>query len=165
MKIFALFSCLLLLTGCGVQTVGLETVSDPVSSTEIPFSYGISVGLPETVLTDELNGYRRYETEGLRVETSVFQAMNAEDAVRTLSGFEATRLTIFQTTRDDLPEYRFAWYSQTETGGRLYRAHMVMDGMTCCAVVCSAPEGVGDSPWAEARQVFSSFSLTKTEIV
>ena len=167
MKIVLLLSLLVLfLTGCGARVETWETVEDTVAVTESASPvYDIIVGLPEAALTDETDNSRRYETEYLQVETSMFQAKDLNDAVHYLSGFEAENLTILQTTRFDLPEYQFAWYCQTEEGGRLCRADLVMDGTTCYGVVCSFSEEAGEIAWTEARQVFSAFGLTPAEIL
>ena len=164
MKLLVLISLILVLSGCSLQTAAWETVTDSVSQQK-QADYDITVGLSESALTDRTDLCSRYETQSLQVETQSFQATDLNGAVRYLSGFEAEKLTILQTSRFDLPEYQFAWYSQTEEGGRLYRADLVMDGMNCYAVVCSFPEQAGETAWTEARQVFSSFGLAPAEIV
>ena len=168
MKIIALLGILFLLTGCSVSTATWETVEDQLpelSTAAEQTRYDIAVGLPETALTDEVEDCRRYETQALQVEVSTFFASDFQDAVHRLSGFSADKLTVLQTSRFGLPEYQFAWYCQTEEGGRLCRADMVMDGVTCYAVVCSAPESGGEAAREAARQVFSSFGLLPAELV
>lgn len=165
MKIVALFSILLLLVGCSVQPTAWETVADVPASGQGNMEYEIMVGLPETALTDESETCRHYETADLQVDVWTFFVSDMDTAVRQLSGFEAEKLTVLQTSRFGLPEYQFAWYCQTEEGGRLCRADLVMDGMTCYAVVCSFLEDAGESAWTEARQVLSSFGLTPAQIV
>lgn len=168
MKYLSLIFLVLMLTGCSMQTAAWETVSDTMSvpvSGQIQADYDVTVGLSESALTDRTENCRHYETETLQVDVWNFQAADLHTAVRQLSGFEAEKLTILQTNRFDLPEYQFAWYCQTEEGGRLCRADLVMDGMTCYAVVCSFPEEAGEHAWEEARQVFSSFGLSPAEIL
>lgn len=164
MRFFVLISLVLVLSGCSLQTAAWETVTDRISEQKQAV-YDITVGISESALTDQTDHCRHYETQSLQVEAHTFQASDLNGAVRYLSGFEAEKLTILQTSRFALPEYQFAWYSQTEEGGRLYRADLVMDGMTCYAVVCSFPEEAGETAWSEARQVFSSFGLSPTELV
>lgn len=163
MKFLVLISLALALSGCSMQTASWETVADTIEQQQP--TYDITVGLSESALTDRTDRCKRYETRDIQVDTQTFQAANLDAAVRYLSGFEAEKLTILQTSRFDLPEYQFAWYSQTEEGGRLYRADLVMDGMSCYAVVCSSPEQAGETAWEEARQVFSSFGLSPAELV
>ena len=164
MKIIALLSILLFLTGCSIQTASWETVEDHAVAADQTL-YGIAIGLPEMALTDGTENFRRYETQNLQVDVSTFFASDFQDAIHRISGFSAEKLTVLQTSRFGLPEYQFAWYCQTEEGGRLCRADMVMDGMTCYAVVCSAPENGGEAAREEARQVFSSFGLMPVEMV
>lgn len=163
MKFLVLISLALMLSGCSMQTASWETVADTIEHRQP--TYDITVGLSESALTDRTDRCKRYETGDIQVDTQTFQAADLDAAVRYISGFEAEKLTILQTSRFDLPEYQFAWYSQTEEGGRLYRADLVMDGMSCYAVVCSSPEQAGETAWEEARQVFSSFGLTPAELV
>ena len=40
---------------------------------------------------------------------------------------------------------------------------MVMDGMTCYAVVCATPEDAGDSLLGEVRAVLATFGLSRDE--
>ena len=99
----------------------------------------------------------------MEVETRTFLTSGLDSAVSMVSGFEAEKLTILKTTRFDMPEYQFAWAAQTEQGMRLYRADLVLDGMTCYAVVCSHSEDVGTGCDTQIRQVFSSFGLFTDE--
>lgn len=166
MKRMLLFAALLLLSGCSRPV--WETVED-----ELPLvaaaswqdtAYEITLGLPEGVtLREETDAFRLYEGEELQVETCRFLTAGLDSAVRMVSGYEAQELTILQTTRFDLPEYQFAWASQTEQGSRLYRADLVLDGTVCYAVVCSRPESAGNTLDAGIRQVFSSFGLFTDE--
>lgn len=162
MKWCVLVLCAALLSGCAAQPVW-ETVQDTEMTAE-PM-YELVVELPEgAVETASRDGETLYEADGMEITTAVFLAQDEGAAVRALSGYEADRLTIMQTERDGLPEYRFAWVSETEEGGRLSQASLIMDGMQCYAVVCSAPEessGFGD----RCRQVFAGFRLSGSEPV
>lgn len=167
-KIACLAGLLVLLTGC--STPAWETVEDflpsqPVSGW-LETAYEIRIGLPEQAeLTWEAEGCKLYEAGDLEIETDTFLASGLDSAVRRLSGYEAERVSILQTKRFDLPEYQFAWYSQTGEGGRLCRADLVIDGTVCYAVVCSAPEDAGNLLEEETRQVFASFGLSDGEQV
>lgn len=158
---------MMLLSGCSVPV--WETVDDPMPSEQVASwqesSYVIQVGLPDGLaLMEETEDAAVYATENgeLEVETQKFLTSGLDSAVRTLSGFPSEELTILQTTRFDLPEYQFAWVSQTEQGARLYRADLVLDGTCCYAVVCSSLESAGDYYAFQARQVFSSFGLSQS---
>lgn len=158
-----------LLSGCGTAAVW-ETVDDFMP--EVPASSWldeaqvIEITLPSNaVLAEEGEGCRLYEADGLQVETNTFLASDLRAAVKHLSGYEEDQMMILQMERDGLPEYQFAWYAQTEEGGRLYRADLVMEGMTCYAVVCSTPEEAGDAYEIQSRQVFASFTLSPETLV
>lgn len=153
----------LLLCGCVARPVW-ETVDD-VEPAVAQSLCEIAISLPEqAVEVGSRSGETLYEAGELEVMTSSFVAADLDAAVKVLSGYAADRLTIIQTERDGLAEYRFAWYSAGETGGRLCRADLLMDGMACYAVVCSAQET--DTAFADrCREVFSSFTLVTPELV
>ena len=159
-----------LLSGCGAAAVW-EWVEDvPAESAGVwqQDAYVLQIGLPpELSLTERKLGCSLYETAdgSWQVQTQTFLASDLDAAVRYLSGYDADRLTILETTRFDLPEYRFAWYCQTEEGGRLCRGDLVMDGTTCYAVVSSTLETAGDTYARQIRQVFSGFGLSHGESV
>ncbi len=154
----------LLLSGCTAtawETVEDETPAVTVSSW-LEDAYSVRFGVPASaVLLEEREGWQVYGTEdgSLEIETRTFLASGPESAAKTVSGFDASELTILQTSRFGLPEYQFAWVSQTEQGSRLYRADLVLDGVDCYAVICSRPEDAGSAADDEIRQVFASFGL------
>ena len=160
-----LLGVVLMLTGCSGPV--WETVNDVVLQEQVPVwqeeAYELQLGVPEeAALLLENDVCSLYSTANgeLEVETITFLASGLESAVKTVSGFSAEDLTILRTSRFDLPEYQFAWVSQTEQGARLYRADVIMDGMRCYAVVCSSLENAGDYYAFQARQVFSTFGLS-----
>lgn len=165
-KMLLLFCLVLLLSGCGAAAPVWETVDDtlpaePVGSW-LEDAYTIVVDAPEgTDLLASTDGCQLYGTASgdYEVETDVFLASSLDSAVRQLSGYDSDRLLIVETTRFSLPEYHFAWYTETEAGGRLYQADLVMDGTCCYAVVCSSLESAGNAYDSDSRQVFSSFGL------
>lgn len=168
MKWLVLVSLLLTLCGCGAKPVW-EVVEDLQPAGNVtPWqetAYDIHIALPqEADLIGQHQDAALYEAGNLEIMTSRFLASDYTAAVEYLSGYEAERLNILQTTRFDLPEYQFAWYSETEEGGRMFRADFVMDGMTCYAVVCSAPEAIGDF-MDQVRPVFSTFGLLSPDSV
>ena len=161
MKWWMIVICLVFLTGCSAQPVW-ETVEDGIPA-ELPVlqTYEISLDVPMTFL----GGSRKdslYACGSVEVHTTSFYAADLDAAVRQLSGFSAEKLNIVKTHRNVLPEYQFAWYSETEEGGRLYRADLLMDDTLCYAVICSAPE-TAEGFHEQARQVFSAFTLSAPE--
>lgn len=166
MKWLAILVLLSVLSGCSApvwETVEDLQPADAVMIQEPP--YAILIGLPEqAVLVGETGDTCLYEAGELEILTTRFQASDLEAAVRQVSGYGADRLDILQTTRFDMPEYQFAWYSETAEGGRVYRADLVMDDMTCYAVVCSTPEASGTG-MEQARAVFATFGLSEQDSV
>lgn len=162
MKWWMLPLSLMLLCGCAAQPVW-ETVDDDGNTPAT--IYEMQLALPEqAVELESRSGETLYAVDGMEITTACFAARDLDAAVRHLSGFSAERLTILQTERFDLPEYQFAWYSQSDEGGRLCRADLVMDKMQCYAVVCAAPEG--QAAFAQqCQQVFSTFGLFVPELV
>lgn len=158
----------LMLSGCAAPV--WETVEDkvpvlPVASW-LENAYTVQCGVPSGVeLLEQREDWQVYGTADgeLEVETRTFLASSLNSAVKTLSGYQADELTILRTSRFGLPEYQFAWVSQTEQGSRLYRADLVLDDTACYAVVCSRPEAAGNRHDREIRQVFSSFGLFTDE--
>ena len=168
MKQIMLIGLLLVLCGCQAQPAW-EVVEDLQPAGEIirwqETSCDIELSLPEeAVLTEQNPNEMLYELGSAEIMTTRFLASDYASAVEYLTGYEAENLNILQTARFDIPEYQFTWYSQTEEGGRLYRADLLVDGITCYAVVCSVPETDGTFN-EQVRQVFSSFSLSQSELV
>ena len=162
MKVLVLLLSLALLAGCSAG--GWETVSDDIPDEAAAVwqeeAFSIVTALPQgAALVAESDGLQRYRVAetGLELEQRVFLAHSLESAVRQLTGLPADRVTVVETTRFNLPEYRFAWYDAD--AGRLARADLVMDGMTCYALVCSTPEAAGGSLAQEARAAFAGFGL------
>jgi len=154
-----------LLTGCGQpvwETVNDIVLSEPVKAWQEE-AYVMQLGVPEEaklILENDSGCIYSTANAELEIETRTFLASGLEHAVKTVSGFSQDELTILQTTRFDLPEYQFAWVSQTEQGARLYRADLIMDGTSCYCVVCSNLENTDDYYAFQARQVFSTFGLS-----
>ena len=152
----------LCLAGCS-RTVW-ESVEDAEAAETASWqdeTYLIQLGLPDGVsLLEERDNWKLYGTknEELEIMTGKFLASDLDNAVQTLSGFGADRLTILEKTKFDLPEYQFAWVTQTDGGCRVCRASLVMDGTDCYAIVCSRPEEDSDYD-RQIRQVFSTFGL------
>jgi len=164
MKWWLIISCLFLLTGCSAQPVW-ETVEDNVELVAQQADYDFLLPMPERAeVIGTHNGDTLYQMGNMEVLTTTFYAADYQTAVKHLSGYEAEKLNILQTSRFDMPEYQFVWCSQSEEGGMIYRADLLMDDMTCYAVVCGALET--DKTFTDdARQVFSSFGLYAADVV
>ena len=169
MKWLIFVGLLAILSGC--SGTAWETVDDiqPQEPVEVwqREAYAITVSLPkDAVLLRQEAGYSCYcaaET-GLEVTTQVFLASDLDSALRQLTQLPADRLLVVQTTRFGLPEYQFAWYQPGEPG-QMCRADLVMDGMTCYAVICATPETAGDAMGSAVREVIATFGLYYDEQV
>lgn len=162
MKVLVLLLSLALLAGCSAG--GWETVSDDIPDEAAAVwqeeAFSIVTSLPQgAALVAEEDGLKRYRVEetGLELEERVFLSHSLDSAVRQLTGLSEDEVTVVETTRFNLPEYQFAWYDADT--GRLARADLVMDGMTCYALVCSTPEAEGAALGQEARAAFAGFGL------
>ena len=98
MKLLVLISLILVLSGCSLQTAAWETVTDSLSQQQ-PIAYDITVGISESALTDQTDQCKHYEVQEIQVDTHTFQAWDLNSAVQNVSGFEAEKLTILQTSR------------------------------------------------------------------
>ena len=169
MKVLVLALLLVMLTGGCASQEAWETVDDALPQQVGAWqtqAYSIQVALPmgaEFVGADTEGSLYAVEDGELEIRTATFLASELNAAVKHLSGLQAERMTVVQTTRFGLPEYHFAWYAQTEEGGRVCQADLVMDGLCCYAVVTSVPEDNGKDYQQTCRQVFSSFGLSFDE--
>ena len=166
------FLMVLLLSLCGCSKPAWETVEDVLPPVPVGLwteeAYVIQIDMPEeTQLTEEEQTWKIYSTDqgDFEIETRTFLAASASEAVKTISGYSEEELTILQTSRFDLPEYRFAWVTQTEQGSKLCRADLVMNGTECYAVICSVNETAGNAYEDQIRYVFSTFGLSVDEEV
>lgn len=169
MKHWVWIPVLLLLCGC--STPVWETVDDLQPETAVSRQvqlFELQLQLPEQVqllAADDAGSLWATADSELEIEQRVFLTTDPDSAIRAISGFTKEQLTVLQTTRQGLPEYQFAWVSQTDRGARLYRADLILDGFTCYAVVCSSLEDSGEQYAFQARQVFSSLHLQKQTLV
>lgn len=84
----------------------------------------------------------------------------AEGVIGQITGISAEELTILETQRFGLPEYRFSWYED----GLCCRGDVIQDGELFYAVVVSIQEELGGEYGNLAAQVFSSIGLNGTEV-
>ena len=157
---------LTLLCGCKpVQLPAWETVSDTVVEAGSVWdgTYTITVGVPadavEQDADSEVQKVYRHASGEYELYTRVFLASGVESAIRQLTGCEMEQLCVMETTRFDMPEYRFTWYQPEGETGKLCRADMVMDGEVCYAVVFAVEESVGGKYNQLITEVFSTFGL------
>jgi len=162
MRKWLCFTIFLLFVGCSSPKPTFETVTDEaVLSVTGQEEYEILVYIPQDVVlsSDAVadNGMvYRQEDGSYYYETKILLADTADSAVRQISGRERDEMTVIQTSRFGLPEYRFAWYDN----GFNHRADLVQDGLQFYCVIFSAAETAGNSCQDVMAQVFASFGIS-----
>ena len=80
-----------------------------------------------------------------------------------VSGCDAKTLSIVQTRRFSMPEYRFAWYAPDGEDGWVCRADLFCDGERYYCVVCRVRESARENCGQLATEVFSTVGLFTDE--
>lgn len=156
--------------GCASATTW-ETVDDEIIAASGPAEepYVITFGVPSDVdanpLTDGNRSLYVQEDGDYEILSDVVTAPNADDAIRQVSGFEAGELDVVETTRFGLPEYRFAWVSESDEGAYVSQAAVVEDGSYYYALVFSVREEAGNAYDESAEAVFDSFGIYGNELL
>lgn len=57
---------------------------------------------------------------GYEIVTQVLPAASMQSVVRSLSGFDASALRVYESGSRSRPVWQFAWYAASDEGGRLY---------------------------------------------
>ena len=158
----------LTLAGCSVQQQTVwETVDDPgevVEASYLDEAYTMQFDVPQDAVLQTFSGssdktvYEQADGD-YEIVSEVLLCADADEAIRRLSGFEAKRMSVIETNRFGMPEYRFAWYAGGEEGGRLYRTDLLVDDLYCYALTFSVREGLGSLYDTTQEQVFASYSL------
>ena len=131
----ALCAVLVALSGCAAAPVMWETVDDvlPVladASYDSAYTMAFDVPADAAAAFSDDSAQRVYiQSDGEYEIMAETLALSTIDAVaRHVSGFDADQLQMIKTRRFGMEEYQFAWYSESDEGGRLYRADVLMDG-------------------------------------
>ena len=167
-KYLLLAVAVLLLVGCQKEAPERETVlydAAPVFAEETDV-YDISIFLPPDVTAQEKSAAENrsvYLHNGGAYElyTNVFLADSRDSALRMVSGQDADSLSVIETERFGLPEYRFAWYSEDAAAN--CRADVVQDGEQFYAVVFSVDEEAGNAYNELMAEVFSTIGLNASD--
>lgn len=166
MKLLAWIALAILLAGCSASEPSWETVSDSTvteASHWTQNALGITYGIPETLQTHSQteDGIYYVINEGeLIVSSDTMLASDLNTAVSLLTGREAEELTVVETERFGLPEYRFAWCDTSNQGElRLYTADLVMDDIYGYLLLCSTDAAAGNQYDQQIETVFSTFGL------
>lgn len=156
--------------GCA-STTTWETVDDEIVAASGPAEepYIITFGVPEDVNLEPLSEGSRnlyVQKDGdYEILSDVVTAPNADEAICQVSGFDAEDLDVMETTRFGLPEYRFAWVSESDEGSYVSQAAVVEDGSYYYVLVFSAREEAGNTYDSCAESVFASFGIYGNEML
>ena len=162
----------LLLCGCSRAEAAWETVDDAeimaASGSWLDSAYTMVFSVPQDAVEDTTASGRdctvyTQADGGYEIERRTMLCADADSAVRRLSGFAPEQLDVIETTRFGLPEYQFAWYSETDEGARLYRADVLLDGTYAYALKLSVPESGGCQYDSTAQGVFATLGLYTDE--
>ena len=140
----------LILCGCGAEET-METIADDIAVPVLSQMRGIYMELPSDSASPavESGSDRLYQcgTYDIRVQTLSAGDFNA--TVRSLSGYDAEKLTVMHTIRDGFHCYEFVWASMGETGDQIGRGMVLDDGTYhyCVSVL-------GDAGYALENQVY-----------
>ncbi len=159
------------LTGCQAETVPQwETVDDELVEVieVIQEPYAMTFGIPddavlEVFASSDTRKVYLQENGDYEITSEALRADSIADVVQELTGFSMEDLTVMQTLRGSLPEYQFAWTSNTGSGGIVSRATVLDDGGYFYALVFSVQESCGDQYQDCAQSVFSSFGIYADE--
>ena len=169
-NMFLLGICLaLLLCGCQAE-MQWETVDDDIVMVSAPAEdpYIITFGLPADTeaspLSEDYRSLYVHEDGDYEILSDVISAYSLDDALQQVSGFGKDELEVIETSRFGLPEYQFAWVSNSDEGTFLSRASLVEDSDYYYALVFSVREGVGTAYEDCAEAVFASFGLHGDEM-
>ena len=151
------------LCACSAQTVW-ETVSGGCVRESDGASSVICVRLPQDAVEEVFAeaGTQHVYTQpggGYEIVTQVLPAASMQSVVRSLSGFDASALRVYESGSRSRPVWQFAWYAASDEGGRLYRCKVISEGAHCYALTFSAPEGSGTAYDTTAAELFSSMEL------
>lgn len=167
-RIFLLVCFVVLLVGCQRQTVR-ETVSDEIveAFSEDSGLYRINLYIPDEMKerqqSSAMSGKTYLNADGTAgITTGNLRATSAENAILQLCGNSFEEMTVIETKRFGLPEFRFAWYEDKE-GGLFRRADVVQDGEVFYYVIFDVKEEAGSDYDQLMAQVFSTFGLSVDE--
>lgn len=154
-----------LLSGCRAEP-DWETVDDgdvlQVSASVEP-PYIITYSIPDDASMEPLSARNcsLYVSENgdYEIFSDALSAASLDDAIRQISGFGETELSVLETTRFGLPEYRFAWASSSDEGEYVSQASLLKDGSYYYALVFSVRQGLSGKYDDCAEAVFSSFGI------
>lgn len=137
---------MMVLCGCTAEVPAKETVNDTVDQTALCYAGGteqFTIAVPETAqLLWQTDTESYYSIDDGAMDIWVVRTKNhdAISMVKVLTGMNPDINDVITSGG----VCRYAWYAQSETGGRNCCAAIAIDGVDGFAVICTADETAGN---------------------
>lgn len=154
---------IVLMSGCAAPEE-LETVSD-VYVEEIPAAGEIVLSLPddageEAICADPTGTL--YVCENYTITMQTLPGGDLQRTLKTVTGYEADRLTVLQTCQKDLDSFRTVWTSAGENGDQLGQAEILSDGNYHYVLSVMAQADLAEELRETWQALFDSFEVSYT---
>lgn len=164
-KLLLCAAALMVLCGCSSDVPVKETVNDAVDQTALCYAGGteqFTIAVPETAqLLWQTDTESYYSVDDGAMDIWVVRTRN-HDAISTVK--------ILTGMTPDINEvitcgagFRYAWYAQSETGGRNCLAAIAINGIDGFAVICTVDENAGNRYDNLLRSITGSFTIEGLE--
>lgn len=155
------FLCLLVLCLCGCAAEPtFETVSDeqvaPVSAQIREMEFVLPMDAASPVLVSE--NAEIYLCGQYEISKQILPSGDLQATLRQVSGFDRDKLTMLETSQNDVTRYEFTWVSVSDAGDQVGRGCILDDGdyHYCLSVLGSAEAA------AEYRGIWESMFASLT---
>lgn len=154
-----LLSCVML-AGCSAaptfETLGLVQHQQNVT----PTAAEVLLSLPASAAAETFGGADTvYECDGYTLVLQTLASGDMPATVRALSGFSPEKLTIMESTAENVRRYDWVWTAAGEGGDMICRAAVLDDGNYHYCVYTLAPAHNAGKLTEEWNGVFASFRL------
>lgn len=158
-KCLIIVALVLVLAGCSTPT--LENVGDVYAPDAQLQMRNLTFDLPEDADTQvlESDSGKLYFCDGYEISVQTFSSGDLNDTLLQISGYDRSRVTVFQTKEGTAERYDCVWVSAGDGGDEVHRAVILDDGRYhyCLCVTAAAMEaGSLQDSWSS---LFSSVGL------
>lgn len=158
--IMVILALMLMLAGCSAPE--FEGVGDVYAPDGEVKMQNMKFDLPEDADTQVMEGDagKLYFCDGYEIMSQTFVSGDLDNTLRQLSGYDRSRVTVFQTKQSGLDRYDCVWVSASDRGDQVNRAVVLDDGRYhyCLSVTAAATEaGSLQQSW---QSLFASICLT-----
>ena len=155
----------LMLSGCGAEPV-YETIGDVWEQTEPAVNPGrMEVPLPEGAEMEVMdgNGDGAYRVGDWELWTKVLDGGDLNKTLQTLSGMDASALTVIDRELQGYDCHETTWTVTSEDGAHVVRAGILDDGNYHYCLCVSVPEEDAGEAGEVFSQVFQSVTITNID--